>query len=140
MIALFVLIASTQTVDLGPPSTVRNAITLRAAPGVKVPSKLKPTLTYCAQITGVTVPWKSPLEIRVVSAAWLNKNFKTPAGKHRTGRYYASKKGHPALIYLASGRELKVSLAHEWLHHLASVHAKGWTESWIESTAKHCAQ
>ena len=140
MITLFILIASTQTVDLGPPAKVQKAVIIRAAPGLKAPSKLKPTLTYCAQITGVPAPWKLPLEIRVVTATWLNKNFKTPAGKRRTGRYYKSQKGHPALIYVASGGDLKVSLAHEWLHHLAAVHGKGWSESWIESTAKHCAQ
>ena len=140
MIWLFLIIASTQTVDLGPPTKVQSAVSVRTAPGTKAPKNLKSTLKYCSQITGVSMPWKAPLEIRVVQASWLNKNFKTPTGTQRKGRYYPAKKGHPALIYIASGRDLNISLAHEWLHHLAAVHGKGWSESWIESTAKHCAQ
>ena len=140
MVWLFLIIASTQTVDLGPPLKVQSAVSLRTAPGTKAPKKIKSTLMFCSQITGVSSPWNAPLEIRVVKTSWLNTHFKTPAGTQRKGRYYPAKKGHPALIYIASGRDLKVSLAHEWLHHLAAVHGKGWSESWIESTAKHCAQ
>ena len=139
MIWLMLLQSTTQTVNLAPPIPLRGAISLRRQPGTEYLPQIVSTLQKCANKQGLKVPWQKPLEIRIVHQNWLNKLSSTPEGTHRRGRYYPARHGHPSLIYVAIGRDALVSLAHEWLHHLASVHGHDWSEAWVEEHALTCA-
>jgi len=136
----FLLIQSTiQTVHLAPPIPLHGAISLRRQPGTTHLPKLVSTLRKCAEKQGIKPPWQRPLEIRVVHQEWLDRLTTKPKEAHRKGRYYPARNGHPSLIYVAVGRDALVTLAHEWLHHLASIHGHDWSESWVETHAVACA-
>ena len=128
-----------QTVQLGPPQPVIGQVVLRYQPGLAKLPKTLAVLKTCTQKSGLKLPHSQPLEIRVVDAAWLNRAFPRPPKLDRLGRYYVAKNGHPALIYVAQTDDAMVTVAHEWLHHLATVYGYNWTEKAIETRAKSCA-
>ncbi len=139
MIWLLLIQSAPQTVNLAPPVPLRGAISIRRQPGTPHLSKVITTLKNCTNKQGLKPPWRAPLEIRIVHQKWLDTLSKTPNGAHRRGRYYPSRNGHPSLIYVAIGPDAHVTLAHEWLHHLASINHRAWSESWIEKNAQNCA-
>ena len=139
MIWLLLLQSPIQTVNLAPPVPLRDAISLRRQPGTHHLPQIVETLTKCSLKQRVNPPWETALEIRIVHQTWLDQLSKMPHGAHRRGRYYPARNGHPSLIYVAIGRDAPVSLAHEWLHHLASIYRRDWPESWVEEQALKCA-
>jgi len=139
MLWLVLLTAPAKTVQLGPAQPLLQQVHLRYQPGLAHLDSPITTLKFCARQNGLKPPFERPLEIRVVSAQWLNQAFDRPAASHRRGRYYPAKDGYPALIYLALGSDSRLTLAHEWLHHLAAVYGRNWSEERVERQAKACA-
>ena len=127
MIWLLLLQSTPQTINLAPPIPLRGAVSLRRQPGTKHLAEIVGTLKKCADKQSLKPPWQKPLEIRVVHQHWLDQLSTTPHGTHRRGRYYPARHGHPSLIYVAIGRDAEISLAHEWLHHLASIYGRDWS-------------
>ena len=139
MLWLVLLTAPAQMVQLGPPRPLMKQVVLRYQPGVARLAQPLDLLKTCALQARLPAPFDQPLEIRVVGSKWLNRAFKRPPSSNRHGRYYVAKDGHPALIYVADNRDRLISLAHEWMHHLAAVHRRNWSEQEVERRANACA-
>ena len=131
------LLLSLQVVSLGPPLPVQGRVIARAEPGVPLPlSRIRRVLRRCP---GKDSTWKRPLEIRLVSAATLSQFKPSRADHARRGRYLIGSPKSPAIIYLAQGADLDLSLLHEWLHHQDAIAGKHRSEAAIEAEAKRCA-
>jgi hypothetical protein len=139
MFWLVLLTAPAHTVQLGPVKPLIKQVVLRYQPGVSPLVQPLLTLRACARQAGLQAPFDRPLEIRVVRSKWLNQAFERPVSHSRTGRYYATKGGHPALIYLSNEGDGVLTLAHEWMHHLAAIYRRNWSEQEVERRAEACA-
>ena len=139
MMTLTFVLMTQPTVHLAPPRPLRDAVSIRYQPGTTAPLRLVETLLRCAAMLKKSAPCSTPLQLRVVHQRWLDRQFGTVKSHHRRGRYYPSRGGHQSLIYLADGRDASISLAHEWIHHLASVYNEDWTEAYVEQQAQRCA-
>ncbi|MDE0882493.1 MAG: hypothetical protein OSB21_07865 [Myxococcota bacterium] len=136
MIAVLVIAS---TVSLSPTIEVKDEVVLRWQQGL-MPTSLPvlELLRRCARNNQKVANFSRPLELRIVRQDWLNKAFDKAAEQRRTGRYLKANQGHSALIYLAQGEQLLLSLAHEWLHHLAELSGIFWSEAEVEKRALKC--
>jgi hypothetical protein len=136
---IFALLVASQSIVLSSPVKVRDNIILRWQQHLKPsPMKTLPLLRRCARQNRFVADFTHSLELRVVSQAWLNNAFPLAKQQRRTGRYFPTQNGHPALIYIAAGDEILLSLAHEWLHHLSELSGKNWDETKVEASARRC--
>jgi hypothetical protein len=125
--------------------TLTPALPVVAAAAVRWQPKLAPDVTWlarlladCASGAGTKPHRAAPVEIRLVARQWLDQMFPPPPGWRRAGRYYPAAAGHKALIYASVGAGLKLTIAHEWLHHLMHNSDEKRSEAWIEAAAKAC--
>ena len=130
------LLLGLQALPLGPTLPVQGKVVARAEPGIPLPlSRLRRILRRCPVEKG---SWAQALEIRLVSVATM-ATFKPTRPDHaRRGRYLRASPPHPAMIYIAKGPDLNLSLLHEWLHHQDAVVGRERTEAAIEMAAKAC--
>lgn len=134
-LASFVWLATT-TVTLGPPLPLQGKIVARAEAGIPLAvSKLRRTLKACSSLEGAD---RVRLEIRVVSLDSLNRMRPPRSDLARRGRYLRASPPYPAIIYITNGRDQRLSLAHEWLHHQDELGGKHRRESQVERAAKAC--